>query len=220
MTARNGSMLPTDRLQRVHWTVEAKDDDDLARRYDEWSASYDDDLQEVDGWAAPRFAADCLARFAAKDSRVLDAGAGTGWVGRALRTLGYCDIHGIDYSQGMLDKAAQTGAYASLARMNLNAPLAFAPDEFDAIICVGTLTYVTPICLSEFARVVRPGGLVAFSAQPRVHAEKGFQAVQEGLERDGTWERVFLSEEMQPLPKSFPEVRFRTTILRVLQNKA
>ena len=48
-----------------------------------------------------------------------------------------------------------------------------------------------------------------------MHAEKGFQALQEELEAKGVWAPLFLSEEMQPLPKSYPEVRFRTTVLRV-----
>ena len=87
--------LPNDRLQRVHWTVEANSDDDLASRYDQWSEEYDSDLEEVDGWAAPRFTAEIFARHAAVDHQILDAGAGTGWVGQELHRLGYKNIHGI-----------------------------------------------------------------------------------------------------------------------------
>ena len=207
--------LPNDRLQRVHWTVEANSDDDLASRYDQWSDEYDSDLEEVDGWAAPRFTAEIFARHAEIDHQILDAGAGTGWVGQELHRLGFKHIHGIDYSQGMLDKAAAKKVYSSLRRMNLNAPLDFADDSFDAVVCVGTLTYVEPDCLREFCRIVRAGGLVVFSAQPVVHAERGFQTVQDELEKQGVWKRVFFSQEMQPLPRSYPEVRFRTTVLEI-----
>jgi hypothetical protein len=58
--------LPSDRLQRVHWTVEADSDEDLAARYDQWSADYDADLAEVDGWAAPRFTAEIFAQHVDK----------------------------------------------------------------------------------------------------------------------------------------------------------
>ncbi len=208
--------LPDDRLQRVHWTVEAKDDADLASRYDQWAKAYDADLEEIDGWAAPRYTAEFLARHAADKSwRILDAGAGTGWVGMELSRLGFRSIVGIDYSQGMLEKAAEKGVYRELRRMNLNEPVDFETDSFDAVVCVGTLTYVQPDCLDEFARVVQPGGLVCFSAQPKVHQERGFQEKQDKLEKAGIWKVVTLSDEMQPLPRSYPEVRFKTTILAV-----
>jgi predicted TPR repeat methyltransferase len=208
--------LPDDRLQRVHWTVEATGDADLASRYDQWAKAYDADLEEVDGWAAPRFTAEVFAQHAPDKSwHILDAGAGTGWVGRELARLGFTSITGIDYSPGMLEKAAEKGVYRELRRMNLNEPVDFATDNFDAVICVGTLTYVEPDCLAEFARIVRPGGLVCFSAQPKVHRERGFQERQDEMEKSGIWERVMLSEEMQPLPRSYPEVRFRTTVLKV-----
>jgi predicted TPR repeat methyltransferase len=215
MTDAN-SRLPNDRLQRVHWTVEAESDEDLAERYDQWSTEYDADLAEVDGWAAPRFTAEIFARHVDVNDPVLDAGAGTGWVGRELRRLGFTHIDGIDYSQGMLDKAAEKNVYRSLRRMNLNQPMDLADDSYDAVICVGTLTYVTPDCLREFCRIVRKDGMVVFSAQPRVHTESGFQAEQDRLERENLWKLVTISEEMLPLPQSFPEVRFRTSVLQVL----
>lgn len=208
--------LPEDRLRRVHWTVDAESDEDLASRYDQWSDDYDADLEEVDGWAAPRFSAEIMSRYVSPNCRVLDAGAGTGWVGMELARHGFKDIHGIDYSQGMLDRADDKAVYASLRRMNLNDPLELDTDSFDALICVGTLTYVEPDCLREFARVVRPRGWVVFSAQPIVHAERGFETLQQSMEREAIWRRIFVSDEMQPLPRSYPEVRFRTTVLQVL----
>lgn len=208
--------LPSNRRQRVHWTVEADGDDDLAARYDQWSKDYDADLAEVDGWAAPRFTAEIFAQHVNSGARILDAGAGTGWVGRELKRLGFDRIDGIDYSQGMLDKAASKDAYASLRRMNLNEPLDIPTASYDALICVGTLTYVETVCLEEFCRMVRAGGFVVFSAQPKVHEASGFQAEQERLESEDAWELVTISDEMQPLPSSFPEVRFRTSVMRVL----
>ncbi len=213
---RYDNKLPSSRTDRVHWTVDADSDEELARRYDAWSGDYDADLEEVDGWAAPRFTAEIFERFAEKEWRVLDAGAGTGWVGRELNRLGFKDVHGIDYSSGMLQKAREKAVYASLERANLNLALPFADNAFDAVICVGTLTYVEKDCLREFARIVRPQGVVVYSAQPKVHAEKGFQALQDQMEQAGIWRQEFLSGEMQPLPRSYPEVRFRTSVLRVL----
>jgi hypothetical protein len=75
---------------------------------------------------------------------------------------------------------------------------------------------VEPDCLREFCRIVRTGGLVVFSAQPGVHAGRKFQNVRDELEKQGVWKQYFPSDEMQPLPRSYPEVRFRTTVLEIL----
>jgi len=50
----------------------------------------------------------------------------------------------------------------------------------------------------------------------RLPTESGFQVEQDRLESEGAWKLVAVSGEMQPLPSSLPETRFRTSVLRVL----
>ena len=46
-----------------------------------------------------------------KEIRILDAGAGTGIIGKMLVDLGYKNIDGLDISQKMLDLAAPKNVY-------------------------------------------------------------------------------------------------------------
>ena len=93
--------------------------------------------------------------------RILDAGAGTGIVGKVLRDRGYTNIDALDISQKMLDEAKKLNVYKQF----FCAPLCAEPvagienDQYDALICVGTLTvgHVKPVALNEIVRIVKPG---------------------------------------------------------------
>lgn len=120
-TASDGGTLPSDALDRVEWTTGAADTEDLARRYDAWADAYDHDLLDAEGYGAViARVEDAMLRHVEPAARVLELGCGTGLVGRALRKQGYSRIDGLDLSDGMLERARQTGAYRSLRRANLN----------------------------------------------------------------------------------------------------
>ena len=59
--------------------------------------------------SCPGLAAETFQQFVPTESKVLDAGAGTGLVGVELHRLGYTNIHAMDMSQGMLDEAGRKG---------------------------------------------------------------------------------------------------------------
>ncbi len=74
--------------------------------YDNWATSYDRDLVDDLGYVAHDEASRQLqALVPGRNARILDAGCGTGLVGRRLRQAGYTEIHGSDYSLKMLDQA-------------------------------------------------------------------------------------------------------------------
>ena len=101
--------------------------------------------------------------------RILDAGAGTGIVGKVLQGLGYTNMDALDISQKMLDEAKKLIVYKEFFCAPLSAePIAeIATDQYDALICVGTLTvgHVKPVAFDEILRVVKPGKEAPVSAQ-------------------------------------------------------
>jgi ubiquinone/menaquinone biosynthesis C-methylase UbiE len=136
--------------------------------YDEWSSDYTKSVSEW-GYDMPdKIAATLAAHVNGGGSvEILDAGAGDGLCGVALRSAGFKTgkVHAIDLSPKLLQIASGRGVYDSVQEADLSAPLAFADDTFDALACVGVLTYLQPDSgvLGQFARVCKPGGVVAFN---------------------------------------------------------
>ena len=71
------------------------------RLYDQWAASYDEEL-ERNGYVTPQRCAVALKKFVSIDQPVLDYGCGTGLSGRALMDAGYLNIKGTDINKKML----------------------------------------------------------------------------------------------------------------------
>ena len=102
-------------------------------------------------------------KFDSKHSelRIIDAGAGTGIVGKVLQDLGYTNIDALDISQKMLDEAKKLNVYKNFFCAPLSEePVAeIANDQYDALICIGTLTvgHVKPSAFDEILRIVKSG---------------------------------------------------------------
>jgi len=83
--------------------------------FDDWASTYDRDLVDDLGYVADAEACRLFISLVTdRQARILDAGCGTGLVGRRLKQAGYTDIHGNDYSEKMLDEARATDTYQSL----------------------------------------------------------------------------------------------------------
>jgi len=202
---------------RVQWVYASSNNDELASRYDQWSSEYDSDLAEEFGWVGPQRAAEVFSRHVSKEATVLDAGAGTGLVGRCLANLGYRALVGIDLSPGMLSEAGAKGVYDELRQMVLGEPLDFPTDAFDAVISVGVFTvgHAPADALRELIRITRPGGHIVFTLRPDVYENAGFKDLQKSLVSAGHWELVEMGDEFQTLPKGEPEVYHRVWVYRV-----
>ena len=118
---------------RVQWIYSSKDVNELQERYDVWASEYDSDLDRDFGWYGPQLAAGVLEKYAPTTARILDAGAGTGLVGKVLKEKGYSSIVAMDLSEGMLDIARKTEAYESLDQMTMGETLGYETDSFDAV---------------------------------------------------------------------------------------
>jgi ubiquinone/menaquinone biosynthesis C-methylase UbiE len=138
--------------------------EELMATYDEWAKSYEQDVADTWGYYGPAAATEHLTQYVdPAGAKVLDAGCGTGLVGVLLKQKGFTEVHGIDYSAGMLAQAEQKAIYASLEQMDMNQPLPLESAVFDAVTCVGTFTgsHVKPEAFRELARVTKPGGMLS-----------------------------------------------------------
>ena len=146
---------------RVQWVYGSTSNQELEERYDQWATEYDKDLDEVFAWNAPQNGANVLARLVPADAAVLDAGAGTGLVGKCLADVGFSNMAAMDLSQGMLDEARAKNVYSSFHQMTLGETLGFETGQFDAVVSVGvfTLGHAPIHSFDELVRVTKPGGL-------------------------------------------------------------
>lgn len=104
----------------------------------------------------------------------LDAGCGTGALSRWLAARG-CGVLGVDASQEMVGAAIQSAQLQNyferldFVRITSVAHLALDDASLDGVLCSSVLEYVPDprACLGEFARVLRPGGLLVVSVPNR-----------------------------------------------------
>jgi predicted TPR repeat methyltransferase len=172
--------------------------------YDAWADRYDGDLDAWD-YRTPRDVAELLRDAQPDAARVLDVGCGTGRAGRALRGVGFTSIVGCDISPNALAHAEATGAYERLVEVDLQGlPTPFADDAFDALCCVGVLTYLpdTEATLREFLRVVRAGGTIAFSQREDAWVERDCAGLLDRFVAEGTCEALHVSTPRPYLPGS------------------
>jgi predicted TPR repeat methyltransferase len=153
--------------------------------YDDWATSYDRDLVDDLGYVAHEEACRRLqALVPERNASILDAGCGTGLVGRRLRRAGYTEIHGSDYSLKMLDQARATGAYSSLAQHDLTR--AIATDVlYDAAIVVGVFAFNLPSAehLVNITGALKPGGVAVVTVNGKAWREVDWPARLEGFDQ-------------------------------------
>ena len=151
--------------------------------YDDWAATYDNDLVNDMGYVADAEACRRLEQLVPdRQARILDAGCGTGLVGRRLQGMGYTDIDGSDYSQKMLDESAASGAYRSLRQHDLTLPI--ETDRFyDAAIVVGVFAFDQPSVehLVNITCALKPGGIALVTVNGKAWREVDWPARLEGF---------------------------------------
>ena len=100
-------------------------------------------------------------------ARVLDAGCGDGWYAQQLAARG-ARVTAVDASTRMVEHARRRlGAAVDVRVADLAQPLPFADAAFDGIVSALALEHVRDwdAALAGFARILRPGGWLLFSAQ-------------------------------------------------------
>lgn len=176
----------------------------VADYYNQWADSYNTDLAAWD-YRAPSRAASLLTMYAPQARQVLDAGCGTGMAGLALRQEGLeGELDGIDISEASLERAAELGIYHDLRQADLQKPLGISDERYDALLCVGVMTYIPQVaqCWRELCRVVAPGGVVVVTQREDHWRDRDCQGVIETLEAEGRWELLTATAAEPYLPDS------------------
>lgn len=130
----------------------------------------------------------CLAGTDLRGKNWLDASCGSGTLARYLADEG-CDVLGVHAAEEMVATARKL----SLDRVNPSRPqrecirtineLPLPDESMDGVLCSSVLEYVSdpPACLQEFARVLRPGGLLLVSVRNRHSVIRKLRGVAYGL---------------------------------------
>ncbi|MDA8747305.1 methyltransferase domain-containing protein [Litoreibacter sp.] len=150
--------------------------------YDDWSASYEDEVGE-NGYATPaRLAQALLQAMPDTATPILDYGCGTGLSGQALTQAGFTTIDGMDPSSGMLDQCREKGLYRDLIQLDLSGPLPIAQDKYHAIMAVGVIsTGAGPASLMDDLIALLPsGGFFGLSLNDHALADPEYPA---GIQR-------------------------------------
>lgn len=109
-----------------------------------------------------------LARIATRGCSVLDVGSGTGFYVRQWERLGASAVTGCDVTDAAVQRLADRFPGHRFLRRDATDLGGIDADTFDAVSCMDVLFHITDDecyerALAEFARVLRPGGLLVVS---------------------------------------------------------
>ncbi|KAI6659049.1 hypothetical protein LOD99_14725 [Oopsacas minuta] len=170
----------------------------LQEVYDEQASYYDELLCDKMGWygwkEGSEFFNGQLEKFGfSKGIRILDAGAGTGLVGKRLSELGYTNITALDISHKMLIQCKEEGCYKEFHQCDLNIDSLDAYNKaFDAVIAIGIFSkaLVLPQGMKTLHNCVKKGGLVCISSRSKHFENFGHKAMTEEMVAKGFWKNI------------------------------
>ncbi len=203
---------------KVQWVYSAGSQEELAKRYDEWAADYDADLERDFGWNGHEVAVETFVKYVSTDARVIDVGVGTGLAGWELVKRGFSLLDGFDLSQGMLDVAKDKGWYRSLQIGILGENLGYPDDQYDAAIATGVFSvgHAPASGFDEVVRIVKPGGYFVITLRPDIYESNGFKAKEEELAAAGKLKVVEVTDAQALLAKGEPDIQHQVRVYQVL----
>lgn len=141
--------------------------------YDQYAAKFEKSLVGELGYRGPALLFDAVSAVCAvaahpmRFHRAIDLGCGTGLAARAFENC-VEELIGIDLSAEMIKRARATGLYKALATADAVDGLRDHPDaSADLILAADMMIYIHDLAplFGEAARVLKPGGLFAFTAE-------------------------------------------------------
>ncbi len=187
----------------------------LAIGYDAWAPQYDVDMDRY-GYCLPSRMVDEAQRHIGNHrALMLDAGAGSGLLGQALRAGGYVRLVGLDPSLGMLREAHAKKVYILRLQMALGPFAALADHRFDAILAAGVFKagHAPPEAMEELVRLVRPEGIIILNLEAGTGGE-AYERFGRYLTLRKRWRRVGSTGSFSHLPGAAPEMK---TVIHIFQ---
>lgn len=135
--------------------------------FDDYAADFQGHLVQQLGYRGHEVLLKPLVDSGRRFAHAIDLGCGTGLCGTLLKPL--CDtLDGVDLSGAMLEQAKTLGVYRALVQADVAEHLAAAPPaSADLVVAADVLIYVgdPALLFQAAARVLRPGGLFAFTIE-------------------------------------------------------
>lgn len=139
---------------------------DQAALHDAYAADYDAQVAAYDCYLAEALFGLCYD-FVRPGQNLLDLGIGSGLSAAPFARAGL-RVSGMDFAPAMLDLCRAKGIATDLRPHDLrDIPWPYDPVSFDHVICVGVFHFVDDLAaiFAEVGRVLRPGGLLAFTTK-------------------------------------------------------
>ena len=180
-------------ISTIYDTLHAADLVELEHIYKNWAKKYEDDVINLAGYVGHLITSELLLSYLSNtQTKILDAGCGTGLVGEILNKNSFQNLIGVDFSQEMLNIAKQKNVYQSLELVDLTKKLDFEDNLFDAIICAGTFTcgHVGPDALREMVRITKQGGYICFTVRKQEWEASPYMQIIKDLEDSQAWQKL------------------------------
>ena len=180
-------------ISTIYDTLHAADLVELEHIYKNWAKKYEDDVINLAGYVGHLITSELLLSYLRNtQTKILDAGCGTGLVGEILNKNSFQNLIGVDFSQEMLNIAKQKNVYQSLDLVDLTKKLDYEDNMFDAVICAGTFTcgHVGPDALREMVRITKQGGYICFTVRKQEWEALPYMQIINDLEDSQSWQKL------------------------------
>ena len=180
-------------ISTIYDTLHAADLVELEHIYKNWAKKYEDDVINLAGYVGHLITSELLLSYLSNtQTKILDAGCGTGLVGEILNKNSFQNLIGVDFSQEMLNIAKQKNVYQSLDLVDLTKKLDYEDNVFDAVICAGTFTcgHVGPEALWEMVRITKQGGYICFTVRKQEWEASPYMQIINDLEDSQAWQKL------------------------------
>jgi predicted TPR repeat methyltransferase len=147
----------------------------LMRLFDTYATSFDQHLVEELHYQVPQMLQGAVMQIlgpAPTSLEVIDLGCGTGLVGQLFRPVAG-RLTGVDLSPGMIEQARRRQVYDQLVLRDMVEHLRVRQEGCDLVLAADVFIYMGDLAalFAEVARLLRPGGLFAFSLETTTEAD-------------------------------------------------
>ena len=139
--------------------------------YEESASQYDEEVKAYNSYGH-NVIFGMGFEFVSPNEKLLDIGIGTGLASMQFARVGL-KVYGLDTSQEMLDACRSKSFTEELKKCDISRePIPYKDSFFDHVVCCGVLHFVSDlnILFPEIKRVIKKGGIFAFTVAPQEKA--------------------------------------------------